>query len=240
MTSAAPSKPTIDNLGELVERLGSIPLERILFSPPPGTAREKDVLARQDHGVKRVCELVDGVLVEKAMGYYESWLASILVYYLGDYLKDHDLGILIGEAGTIRLKPGLVRYPDVGIISWDQFPNRELPAKQMPDLYPNLAVEILSPSNTKKEMARKRREYFAAGTQLVWEVFPKSRKVRVYTAPEEFTELGENQKLDGGEVLPGFALRIKDWFDRAGRRGVRKSSRRHKQGIRRQRPKTKE
>jgi Uma2 family endonuclease len=240
MASATISRPSIDNLADLVERLGCIPLERIRTHPAPGTATEKDVLSQLDNGMKRVCELVDGVLVEKPMGYYESWLASILMYFLGDYLKNHDLGILVGEAGTIRLRRGLVRYPDVGFISWDQFPNRELPDEQIPDLYPDLAVEVLSPGNTEKEMARKRREYFAAGTRLDWEVYPKQRKVRVYTSAEQYAELGENQKLDGGEVLPGFALRIKDWFARAGRRGVRNSSRRPKQEIRRKRPKTKE
>jgi Uma2 family endonuclease len=239
MASATLATPNIDNLAELLERLGSIPLERIRFHPPLGTATENDVLARPD-GVKRLCELVDGVLVEKPMGYYESWLAMILGSYLESYLRQNDLGILVGADGTLRLQPGLVRLPDVGFISWDQFPNRELPDEQIPDLYPDLAVEVLSPGNTEKEMKRKRREYFAAGTRLVWQVYPQQRRVRVYTAPDRFTELDENQVLNGGEVLPGFNLRIKEWFSRAGRRPAKNNSRTSRSGPKDKRPRSKE
>jgi Uma2 family endonuclease len=81
-----------------------------------------------------------------------------------------------------------------------------------------LAVEILSPSNTAEEMARKRREYFAAGTRLVWEVEPELRNVTVYTAPEQSTVVTVDQCLDGGPVLPGFTLSVREWFERAGQR----------------------
>jgi Uma2 family endonuclease len=81
-----------------------------------------------------------------------------------------------------------------------------------------LAVEILSPSNTRDEMRRKRQEYFAGGCRLVWEVEPEERTVRVYTSPTRSTLLRENQTLDGGDVLPGFTLPIRRWFARAGRR----------------------
>ncbi len=65
-------------------------------------------------------------------------------------------------------------------------------------------------------MARKLREYFAAGVKLVWYVYPQTRTVRVYTAPEQVSELGEDQTLAGGDVLPGFSVPIRDWFRRAG------------------------
>src|SRR5215468_1891250 len=68
-----------DNLAELVEQLGDIPLERIRMRPPPGTATEADVLAALEAPRKRICELIDGVLVEKPMGYTESILASYLI-----------------------------------------------------------------------------------------------------------------------------------------------------------------
>jgi Uma2 family endonuclease len=84
-------------------------------------------------------------------------------------------------------------------------------------LYPDLAVEVLSKSNTEKEMKRKLREYFEAGTRLVWLVDPKARTVRVYTSPRKFKLLTEDQTLDGGEVLPGFELSLRKLFARAGR-----------------------
>jgi Uma2 family endonuclease len=64
-------------------------------------------------------------------------------------------------------------------------------------------------------MDQKLIDYFAAGSKLVWSVDPKERTVRVYTSPEQFTTLDESQTLEGGEVLPGFRLPIREWFERA-------------------------
>jgi Uma2 family endonuclease len=205
----------IETLADLLERLGSIPPDRVRFHPLPGTATEQDVLARPD-GVKRLCELVDGVLVEKPMGYYESRLAVVLIALLERYLEQHDLGIVRGADATLRLAPGLVRLPDVSFLSWQQFPDRRLPREAVPDLTPDLAVEVLSAGNTEEEMARMRREYFTAGTRLVWQVYPESRTIRVYTDPDQHTELSEDQTLDGAAVLPGLSLSIREWFLRAG------------------------
>jgi len=216
MATVTISKPTIRTLAEIVERLGDIPLERILWDPRPGTATEKDVLAEPD-GNKRLCELVDGVLVEKPMGYFESRLGIVLGYYLEEFMEAKDLGFIIGADATIGLAPGLVRLPDVSFVSWKHFPNRELPPVQILREPPDLAVEILSPTNTVKEMARKRKDYFKAGTQLVWELDPLERIVRVYHSPEDYVELNEHQTLDGENVLPGFKLKIADWLDRAGK-----------------------
>ena len=184
-TTAAPPRPTIavippspiPTLADLVRQIGSVPLERIPIWPPPGTATEADVLARPN-GEKRLCELVDGVLVEKAMGYYESRVALVLGRLLEEFLDDHDLGIVTGEAGLMRLAPGLVRIPDISFISWDRFPNRTLPRQQMLNFAPDLAVEVLSPGNTAAEMERKLREYFTHGTRLAWYVDPQQRTVR--------------------------------------------------------------
>jgi Uma2 family endonuclease len=217
MTPATLVPGASETLADLLQRLGSIPLERIRLHPPPGTATEADVLARPG-GVKRLCELVDGVLVEKPMGYYESRLAAVLIYLLEHFLSQHDQGIVLGADATLRLAPGLVRLPDVSFVAWTHFPNRQLPSAGVPDLAPDLAVEVLSPSNTAAEMARKRREYFGAGTTLVWEVDPAARTITVYTAPDRSTVLDEGQVLDGGTVLPGFTLAIREWFDRAGQR----------------------
>jgi Uma2 family endonuclease len=203
-----------ETLADLLERLGNVPLERVRVHPAPGTATEADVLARPA-GQKHICELVDGVLVEKAMGYYESLLAALLIGFLRRYLEEHDLGIVLGEAGPLRLAPGLVRIPDVSFIAWERFPDRRLPAEPMPDLAPDLAVEILSPGNTGREMERKRAEYFAAGTRLVWIVSPGDRTVQVYTSPADVRLLGEDAILDASPVLPGFRLPIRDWFGAA-------------------------
>jgi Uma2 family endonuclease len=73
-------------------------------------------------------------------------------------------------------------------------------------------VEVLSKGNTPKEIQRKLKEYFLAGTRLVWVVDPRQRHVRVYTAPDRFVVLTEADTLDGGDVLPGFQLPLRELF----------------------------
>jgi Uma2 family endonuclease len=198
-------------VADLLKKLGGIPAERVLLDPPPGTATEKDVLdVERRQG--RICELVDGVLVEKAMGFEESFLALRIAFFLQLFLEQHKLGILAGADGTLRLWPGLVRIPDISFISWGQLPKRKIPKKAIPDLYPDLAVEVISRKNTKAEIDRKLQEYFRSGTRLAWVVDPQKRTVRVYIAPDQSQLLTEDQSLDGGNVLPGLSLPLREVF----------------------------
>ena len=119
----------------------------------------------------------------------------------------------------MRVNPEQIRIPDVAFYSWTHFPYRILPLGQILDIVPDLAVEILSPGNTQKEMARKRGEYFAGGATLVWEVCPETKRVDAFTDPDQATTIDENGILDGGNVLPGFTLSVREWFERAGTRG---------------------
>ncbi len=210
---ATASISAFETIADLLEQL-NVPPERILLRPPPGEATEEDLL-KNPH----LCELIDGVLVEKAMGWYESHLAVVLIGLWQNYLGNHPLGIVVGEGGLMRVNPEQVRIPDVAFYSWDHFPNKILPMGQILDFVPDLAVEIWSPTNTTKEMDRKRGEYFAGGAKLIWEVFPKQRIVKVYTSLDDETTLDENGVLDGSPVLPGFTLAVKEWFERAGKRG---------------------
>src|SRR5438309_8854608 len=113
-----------DNFAELLDRLGNVPLERIRMRPPPGTATEADVLVALEAPRKRICELIDGVLVEKAMGYRESVLANYLSFVLTGFVLQRNLGLVTGADGTIRLWAGRVRVPDLAFFSWDRFPDR--------------------------------------------------------------------------------------------------------------------
>ena len=123
------------------------------------------------------------------------------------------------ECRTVRLFPGLVRVPDVAFASWDRFPDRKLPEEPIPSLAPDLVIEVLSKSNTRAEMKRKRGEYFAVGVRVVWEVEPKRRTVSVYTPDGAVTVLKASQRLEGGDVLPGFALELSELFAELDRRG---------------------
>jgi len=196
---------------DLVERFGPIPLWRIRLDPPPGMATEQDVIEIHDRE-DRLYELVDGILVEKTVGTYEAYLALLLGRLLGNFVADRKLGIVLGADGMMRLAPELVRIPDVSFISWDRLPGRKIPRTAVANLAPDLAVEVISKGNTQQEMDRKLVDYFTAGVRLVWYVYPVAREVRVYTAPDRFTVLQQDQTLDGGELLPGFRLVLRDFF----------------------------
>ncbi len=215
--SMDPAIAKLETVAELLAHLGDIPAERVRWQPLPGTATEQDVIAAEAGPDKRLCELVDGTLVEKPVGFFEARLGSLIAHFIEKYLDDHDLGITTGADSMMRIVPGRVRLPDVSFISWDRLPNRELPAEAIADLVPDLAVEVLSVSNTRREMERKRREYFQGGARLVWELDPRKQTARVYTDVDQFQEIGPDGSLEGGEVLPGFVLPLQQLFARAGR-----------------------
>jgi Uma2 family endonuclease len=196
---------------DLVERFGPIPLSRIRLDPPPGTATEEDVIEIHDRE-DRLYELVDGILVEKTVGTYEAYLALLLGRRLGDFVDERRLGIVLGADGMMRLAPELVRIPDVSFISWDRLPGRKVPRAAVADLAPDLAVEVISKGNTRQEMDRKLVDYFTAGVRQVWYIYPTSREVAIYTAPNRSTVLQHDQTLDGGDLLPGFRLVLADFF----------------------------
>src|SRR5207248_8610208 len=102
---------TFETAADLVQKLGNIPLERICFTPPPGTATERDLLTAMRHS-DRLYELVDGTLVEKTAGLSDSMLAAVICCRIGNFAEEHDLGIPAGADGTVRLLKGLVRIPD--------------------------------------------------------------------------------------------------------------------------------
>jgi Uma2 family endonuclease len=204
-------------IADLLQELGDISPRRIRLVPAPGRATEKDVI-RIEAKENRLYELVDGVLVEKAIGARESLLALHLGHLMKIYLDSNDLGVILGADGMMRLRPRLVRIPDVSFISWDQIPGGEFPDEPIPDLFPDLAVEVLSKSNTSREIERKLREYFEAGCRLVWIVDPKTRTADVYSAPDECRHLRATQSLDGGDVLPRFELSLKELFASTRRR----------------------
>lgn len=192
----------------------AIPPDRVVLVPTPGTATVADaeaILLRE----KRLCELVDGILVEKAMGWYESNLACVLIQLLRNFIAPQRLGIVTGEGGTVRLNPNLIRIPDVAFFARSRFPDGKRPTRPVPHLVPDLAVEVLSESNTRAEMQRKLLDYFESGVGLVWYLDPVRRVVSVYWAVDQVVHLDESGTLDGGTVLPGFTLRVADWLDQA-------------------------
>lgn len=203
---------------EMQQQLGGIPLERIRVVPPPGLATDEDAIRIQDRE-GRTCEVIDGVLVEKAMGFFEARIATVLLQTLQNFLDARDLGIVTGPDGLVRLMPNRTRAPDVSFFSWSKFPERQLPAAAVPHLIPDLTVEVLSKSNTKAEIETKLDEYFSTGVRAAWVIDPARVTARIYTAREDFEDISESGSLRAPAVLPGFELTLRELFDRAGKRG---------------------
>ena len=211
MSTLLVSSPDIPTLGDLLDRLGGIPADRVRYFPLPGTATEQDVIdieAREN----RLCELVEGVLVEKSMGYNESYLAGLLITLLNQFVIPRNLGIVTGGGGMMRIFPGLVRIPDVAFVSTARFPGGQLSSEPIPSLAPDLAIEVISESNTPNEMQRKRSEYFKAGVQVIWIVDHRPRTITIHLPTGEPLILHEGQTLDGSPVLPGFTLDVTTLF----------------------------
>jgi Uma2 family endonuclease len=210
-TTLQDQRPT--TLSDIVSRLGDIPLDRIRWDPRPGTATEADA-TRNKH-----CELIDGVLVENAMGYPESRLAQVLASYLELWASRTHTGFVIGEGALTRMRTGNTRIPDVYVVRWERVPEREVPQDAISGIVPHLAVEVISPGNTEKEIERQRNEFFASGTEQMWVVRPRSETIDVWSSLDDVTTLNVNHTLDGGTTLPGFRLPVREVFE-AGRRGA--------------------
>ena len=214
MTLAAQEERTM-TLADAIDRIGGVPLDRIRWRPAPGTAVEQDVVEINDHE-NRLFELADGILVEKPMGFLESTVAMKLGQLLGEFVERFDLGIVAGESGMVRIGMGLVRIPDVSVVLWNRLPERTVPREPIPNLVPNLAIEVLSASNTASEMDRKVAEYFNAGCQCVWLIDPVTASLRSFQSPSEFTTYSGDETVSGVPVLPGFQFTISDLLKRAG------------------------
>lgn len=201
------------SVSDLLTDLGGIAADRLLANASPAILARANISdLAEAHARGRLCELVDGVLVEKSMGYRESLLAMMLGRFLLDFVEKRGLGLVSGPDGFVQLFPSLVRGPDVAFISWERLPGRQPPTDPYPSIVPELVVEIISLGNTRAEMARKRREYFQAGVRLVWMVDPLRRSVAVFTSVTESTVRQDDQSLDGGNVLPGLVISLAEVF----------------------------
>jgi Uma2 family endonuclease len=133
---------------------------------------------------------------------------------LDQYVQEKDLGIVCTEVGfRLTMNPDTVRAPDIAFIATRRFPEGRIPEK-FADFPPDLAVEVLSPSDTVSELLRKIEEYFRAGVPLVWVVDPATQTVTVYRSLQNVKILSTDEELDGDGVLPGFRVKVGGVFAR--------------------------
>lgn len=216
------------SFADILARVGYVPPERILPHPEPGTATAEDAFDPKIVGDRGV-ELVGGILVAKAVGLYDDIIGSRLIYLFGAYMEGNNLGAVSGAQGGYRFTTDIMRMPDVAVILWESVEDTdeiEDPVTAYLRTPPDLAVEVLSPGNTRREMEIKLGEYAKYGVQLVWYVDPARKEVDVFpkARAKGKVTLGVGDTLDGGSVLPGFTLPVAQLFEKrapAARKGGR-------------------
>ncbi|MDG3002884.1 Uma2 family endonuclease [Paludisphaera mucosa] len=197
---------------DVIDQVGGVPPSRIRMKPTPGSATEADAIAL--HEKKRaLCELVDGVLVEKGMGYVESLIAGAIYAMIRGFVRARKLGVASVADGPYLIAPGLILIPDVAFVSWERCPGGRVSRRAVAEVVPDLAVEVLSASNTRAEMDRKRQAYFDAGTSSVWMVSTHERTIAIYDRGiDEPRKYGEGDVIELQEILPGFRLSLAELF----------------------------
>jgi Uma2 family endonuclease len=124
------------------------------------------------------------------------------------YLTRNPIGEILSTDNLFVLGPATKRSPDLSIMSAERMRKIE-PGKDI-DGAPDLAIEVLSPSDSMTAVRRKVKQYFAAGARLVWIVDPEGREIEVWTAGSGAVILNSDQLLTGGEVLPDVSARVDD------------------------------
>lgn len=174
------------------------------------TLEEYQAFQNLPENADRIFELIDGEVVEKMPSFTPSRIGSRINRYLDIFVDENDLGYVTMSDGGYIMPNGDVLIPDVAFISKGRLPvepNREAPVP------PDLAVEVKSPTDSKRKMRRKAEKYLDFDTRIVWLVLPDEQMIEVYSIDDEdVINIGIDGILNGGDVLPDFTLAVKDIF----------------------------
>jgi Uma2 family endonuclease len=173
----------------------------------PRRATEEDLLATPQDG--RKYELVDGEIRVSPTGERHGRVCINLAVALATFARDRALGQVFASSTGFRLPSGNVRSPDASFVAASQLASRP-ETDDFSDLPPDLAVEVLSPSERPRHVLDKVGEYLEAGVRLVWIIDPRNAKAIVYRSLSDVTQLGRDDELEGGDTLPGFRCRLAD------------------------------
>ena len=174
---------------------------------PAQRATEDDLRATTNDG--RKYELVDGEIRMNPAGPRHSVISLRLAVALSAFAREKALGEVFGSDIGFRLPGGNVRSPDVSFVASERM-GESASSDDFPDLAPDLAVEVLSPSERPRHVLDKVGEYLETGVRLVWIIDPAKTKAVVYRSLCDVIELQAGDQLDGGDVLPGFRCRLSD------------------------------
>jgi Uma2 family endonuclease len=173
------------------------------------TSAEFSDLASLPENAGRILELVEGGIIEKMPSFVPSEIALNIGSFIKQYVREHHTGYVTAADGGYIMSGSDVFVPDVGYITRERLPQKPMREAPVP---PDMAVEVKSPTDRKRDMRVKAEKYLAYGTRLVWLVFPEEQAVEVYTPDEDVKTIGIGGVLDGGDILPGFTLTVRDIF----------------------------
>jgi Uma2 family endonuclease len=158
-------------------------------------------------------EFVNGEVVEIApMGVYETWIATVLIQSL---VGERKWGRAVVETLFDFTKTiGVKRRPDLAFVSFKRWPREKpVPRTEVWSVVPDLAIEVVSPTNSADDIVDKLAEYFQVGVERVWVIYPTQRQIYVYSSPTEVKVVPESGELTDDLLLPGFRLNVSTLFD---------------------------
>ena len=178
------------------------------------TATDLWEISQQPENADKRFELIEGIIYEVAPSSpANSVVAARFVRWLGNFVEELDLGFVTGADGGFRVSVRDVYLPDAAFISKARLP--DLPQKEFP-IAPDLAVEVVSPSETSRKVLDKVQGYLKAGTRMVLAVYIEDRVLDVYrllkNGQMSVETLRVGDTFDGADVLPGFHLALADLF----------------------------
>lgn len=190
-----------------------------LESPPQSAAQPRitaDVLLAMPNA--KDFELVNGVLVERNMGWESEFFGSNLLVLLGMFCREHNCGWVNGSSAGYQCyedafpdDPDRVRKPDVSFISIDRLPSDAIPRAHC-EIVPDLAIEVISSNDRYQEVEEKVDEYLRVGVRLVWVVHPQKKTIRIHRANGTVQDLHLTDELSGEDVLVGFRCPVSEIF----------------------------
>lgn len=177
---------------------------------PPISAREFDDIVLLPENDDKILELIAGEIYEVPSAPKSSYYAGRVLVRIANFVEAHNLGFVTGEAGGYRVN-GERYAPDVAYISKAR--TGDLAERGYNPVPPDLAVEVVFPSDTQSQerLRFKIFNYVAVGT-VVWVVFPETQTVEIYVPTQPPKRLGINDTIDGGAVLPGLEMRVREIF----------------------------
>lgn len=153
-------------------------------------------------------ELVEGEIVTVSPGMFlHNQVRDKLLFVLMSFLKGRNIGTAVSEQ-PFHLFGATVRVPDLAFLR----SGRVLPPDKLPEGAPDLAIEVISPSNTLREMDQRVSDFFAAGCQRVWLVYPEHREVYIHGLTGVARRRGD-ETLEDPELLPGLSVKVSSLFE---------------------------